>query len=179
MFSAVLALGVLASCGATQTDRDRKSPFDKFEERETHDAPAPETTQISESAPANNASTFERVQIARDRPFARCRVSRFNCVVDGDTLWLEGAKIRIADIDTPELRQPQCDYEKQLAERATERFIELLNEGPFAVERVGSADEDQYGRKLRVLVRNGQSLGDRLTAEGLARTWTGKREPWC
>ncbi len=31
---------------------------------------------------------------------------RRTCVVDGDTIWLEGVKIRIADIDTPEISQP-------------------------------------------------------------------------
>ena len=29
--------------------------------------------------------------------------TRLNCVVDGDTFWMSGEKIRIADIDTPEL----------------------------------------------------------------------------
>lgn len=28
---------------------------------------------------------------------------RVNCVVDGDTLWFRGDKIRIADIDAPEI----------------------------------------------------------------------------
>jgi len=27
-------------------------------------------------------------------------------------------------------------------------------------------DEDRYGRKLRVVVRNGRSLGDQLVSEG-------------
>lgn len=27
---------------------------------------------------------------------------RHSCVVDGDTLWIEGEKIRLADIDAPE-----------------------------------------------------------------------------
>ena len=34
-------------------------------------------------------------------------------------------------------------------------------------------NEDRYGRKLRVVVRNGRSLGDWLVSEGLARTWGG------
>jgi micrococcal nuclease len=40
-------------------------------------------------------------------------------------------------------------------------------------------DEDRYGRKLRVVVRDGRSIGDMLVAEGLARAWTGRREPRC
>lgn len=104
---------------------------------------------------------------------------RQTCVVDGDTIWLRGEKIRVADIDTPEVSEPRCDYEYQLGMRATYRLQDILNEGPFSVERVGSRDEDGYGRKLRVLTRNGQSIGDMLVAEGVARTWSGRREPWC
>ncbi|WP_394730611.1 thermonuclease family protein [Altererythrobacter sp. GH1-8] len=104
---------------------------------------------------------------------------RVTCVVDGDTIWLRGEKIRIADIDTPEIGQPQCDAEYQLGMRATYRLRDLLNEGPWSVETIGFRDEDQYGRKLRVLTRGGQSIGDMLVQEGLARTWSGRREPWC
>jgi endonuclease YncB( thermonuclease family) len=55
---------------------------------------------------------------------------------------------------------------------------ELLRQGPFELQPVGE-DEDRYGRKLRVVTRGGRSLGDQLVSEGLARTWTGRREPWC
>ena len=111
--------------------------------------------------------------------FSRCSMVRRTCVVDGDTFWLEGAKVRIMDIDTPEVSQPQCASERALGDRATVRLIELLNAGPFEMQTLGGRDEDQYGRKLRVIVRDGRSIGDQLVAEGLARTWSGRREPWC
>lgn len=111
--------------------------------------------------------------------FSHCGIVRRTCVVDGDTFWLHGQKIRIADIDTPEVSQPQCAAEKALGNRATDRLIYLLNQGPFEMTPTGDRDEDQYGRKLRVVVRAGRSLGDQLVSEGLARTWTGRREPWC
>ena len=98
-------------------------------------------------------------------------------IIDGDTFHYGGEKIRIADIDTPELRG-RCAYEKKLAARATRRMDQLLRQGPFELRPVGR-DEDRYGRKLRVVTRGGRSLGDQLVAEGLARTWTGRREPWC
>jgi endonuclease YncB( thermonuclease family) len=98
-------------------------------------------------------------------------------VIDGDTFELGGERIRIADIDTPEVNG-RCSAETALAARATARMSELLNEGPFELGAVGR-DEDRYGRKLRVVIRDGRSVGDRLVAEGLARTWTGRREPWC
>lgn len=112
------------------------------------------------------------------RQFAVCAFVRSNCVIDGDTFHLDGVKIRIADIDTPELKG-RCDWEISKAEEARDRLAVLLSEGPFDVVSIGDRDEDQYGRKLRIVTRNGASLGDQLVSEGLARTWTGRREPWC
>ena len=112
-------------------------------------------------------------------PFDLCHTGGgYNCVVDGDTLWVAGEKIRIADIDAPETHPPRCAREADLGRRATLRLQSLVNAGPFDLAVMGR-DTDRYGRKLRVLVRRGQSLGDRLVGEGLARTWTGRREPWC
>lgn len=105
--------------------------------------------------------------------------ARYHCVVDGDTMWIGGQKIRIADIDTPEVSEPRCASELALGNKATARLVELVNEEPFELKAWPGRDEDKYGRKLRVLVRDGRSLGDILVSEGLARTWTGRRQPWC
>ena len=104
---------------------------------------------------------------------------RITCVVDGDTFWLEGEKIRIADIDAPEVSEPRCRAEAKRGVQATERLAELLGAGPIQLSRIGGRDRDQYGRLLRVVMVNGQSVGDQLVLESLARTWTGSREPWC
>jgi len=98
-------------------------------------------------------------------------------VIDGDTFDHGGERIRIADIDTPELRA-RCESEARLARAATERLRTLLAAGPFELKRLGR-DEDRYGRKLRIVTRGGRSIGDTLVSEGLARTWTGRRELWC
>jgi len=130
---------------------------------------------------ATSLSTFvEASQYTVTARFAKCSSSiRRNCVVDGDTLWLNGQKVRVADIDAPEISTPRCSSELALGNRATDRLIELVNEGPFQLHAWPGRDTDRYGRKLRVLVRDGRSLGDRLVAEGLARTWSGRRQPWC
>ncbi|MGB8289630.1 thermonuclease family protein [Rhizobium ruizarguesonis] len=104
---------------------------------------------------------------------------RYHCVVDGDTLWSGGIKIRIADIDTPEVSEPRCSSELALGNKATARLVGLVNEGSFEMRAWPGRDEDKSGRKLRVLVRDSRSLGDILVSEGLARTWTGRRQPWC
>lgn len=100
-------------------------------------------------------------------------------MIDGDTFDHGGVRVRIADIDTPEV-DGRCPYETRLAAQATRRMRTLLTAGPFELHRTPDGrDEDRYGRKLRIVTRDGRSLGDQLVAEGLARTWTGRREPWC
>jgi endonuclease YncB( thermonuclease family) len=102
-----------------------------------------------------------------------------NCIVDGDTFYLGNQSIRVADIDAPETHPPRCAYEARLGEQATRRLRELVNAGPFTLQRYDSRDRDQYGRQLRVVIRDGRSLGAVLVSEGLARKWTGRRQPWC
>jgi micrococcal nuclease len=111
--------------------------------------------------------------------FARCgNGARHNCVVDGDTFWLGGEKIRIADINTPEVSEPECAREARLGEAASARLLALLNEGAFTLESEGR-DRDRYGRLLRVVERDGESLGAVLVREGLAEEWQGRRGGWC
>ncbi|EPE93888.1 thermonuclease family protein [Rhizobium grahamii] len=94
-----------------------------------------------------------------------------NCVVDGNTFWFGGEKIRIADIDTPELSPPRCEAERIKGEAAKARLLTLLNAGRFSMSS-GLRDENKYGRKLRNVTREGRSLRDRLIDEGLARRKT-------
>jgi micrococcal nuclease len=112
--------------------------------------------------------------------FVLCaRSRRPNCVVDGDTIRVGGIKIRLEDIDAPEVFSPRCPSELARGNRATARLLELINEGPFELVRTGTRDRDRYGRELRTLERDGRSLGAILVAEGLARPWDGARHPWC
>jgi endonuclease YncB( thermonuclease family) len=100
-------------------------------------------------------------------------------VIDGDTFIYAGERIRIADIDTPEVHG-RCPYETALAARATRRMRGLLAQGPFELHPLPNGqDRDSYGRQLRIVTRRGRSLGNVLVREGLARTWSGRRRPWC
>ena len=111
--------------------------------------------------------------------FALCGSGpRIDCVVDGDTFWYRGEKIRVADINTPEVGAPQCPREAALGARATARLQALLNAGAFALEPV-DRDRDRYGRLLRRVTRGGESLGQVLVREGLAEEWRGSRSSWC
>lgn len=103
---------------------------------------------------------------------------RINCVVDGDTFWFRGQKIRIADIDTPETFRPNCAQEKALGQQAKSSLLKLLNQGPFTMIRV-QRDRDYFGRRLRIIKRSGVSLGASLVEQKLARRWNGARKSWC
>jgi endonuclease YncB( thermonuclease family) len=105
---------------------------------------------------------------------------RITCVVDGDTIWYRGLKIRLADIDTPEVSNPGCTNEARMGHRATRKLQALLNQGNFTVApNPDGRESDKYGRALRVLTRNGQSLGSELVDAGLATRWGGPRVEWC
>ena len=111
--------------------------------------------------------------------FALCAEGpRTTCVVDGDTFWLNGEKVRLADINAPETHSAGCAAERELGHRATRRLIVLLNSGPFNLEIEGRPT-DRYGRTLRVAKRGGRSLGQQLVSEGLAEPWRGRRSDWC
>jgi len=105
---------------------------------------------------------------------------RITCVVDGDTIWYRGVKIRIADIDSPEIARPRCEREARLGRMATERLQSLLNEAPFRLEiPADGRSQDRFGRELRVVKRGDASLGLVLVREGLATRWGGGRPDWC
>ena len=85
--------------------------------------------------------------------FALCTAGpRTTCVVDGDTFWLNGEKVRIADINAPETHEAGCAEERALGQQAARRLVALLN---------------------------GRSLSAALVAEGLAEPWRGRRSDWC
>lgn len=101
------------------------------------------------------------------------------CIVDGDTLWLDGVNIRLKDFDTPESRSNICGSfaEIDLATAATARLQELLNGNAWDIETFGL---DRSGkRRLASITISGVDVGDILIAEKLARRWPDGDEFWC
>jgi len=102
---------------------------------------------------------------------------RSDCVVDGDTVWFGRTKVRIENIDTPEIGQAKCAYERKLGERARDRLLAILSAGAYRV--IYSGRSDRFGRPLVRIAIDGKDVGDQLVAEGLARKWEGRRRSWC
>jgi len=101
-----------------------------------------------------------------------------NCVVDGDTFYIDGDKVRIADIDAPETHPPRCAYEAQLGNEATDKLHALLNSGAVTMTSI-DRNRDVYGRLLRNVQVNGADVGEAMVSAGVAREWVGHRDPWC
>lgn len=100
------------------------------------------------------------------------------CFVDGDTLWLQGEKIRLKDFDTPEPQTSICGgaAEIALAKKASAKLIQLLNNNQWTIERFG---RDRNGRTLATIRIGGTDVGDILISERLARRWPDGDEWWC
>jgi len=100
------------------------------------------------------------------------------CIVDGDTIWLNGQNLRMKDYDTPEPSTAICGgaAEVALAKRATARLRDLLNANSWTVETFG---RDRHGRTLATIRINGMDVGDILILEQLARRWPDGHEWWC
>jgi len=103
------------------------------------------------------------------------------CLVDGDTLWLDGEKIRLKDFDTPEPTTAICggEAEKALASQASARLLDLLNENDWTIERQGKERNGKGKRTLATIRIDGRDVGDILVSEGLARRWPDGEEFWC
>ena len=88
-------------------------------------------------------------------------------VVDGDTIHLNGQKIRFTGIDTPELKQTciRKGYIEPCGVTAKELLIEKI--GDNKVECI-SEDKDQYKRTLAECFVNDESLSSYLVRSGYA-----------
>ncbi|QNQ40946.1 thermonuclease family protein [Brucella intermedia] len=110
------------------------------------------------------------------------QVSRDTCVIDGDTFVFRSERIRIANIDAPEIGHPKCDAERRLGLVARQRLAALLSSGQVDIEKgdpKSGRARDRYGRTLATVYVEGVDVGSILIEEELARPWRGKREPWC
>lgn len=100
-------------------------------------------------------------------------------VWDGDTVRIGfgpgSERVRLANIDAPEI-DGQCKAEIEHARVSQARLAELLHGREVVIVRAGV---DRHGRTLATIQVAGIDVGEVLVAEGLARIWNGRRQPWC
>ncbi|TXR50078.1 thermonuclease family protein [Phyllobacterium endophyticum] len=103
-------------------------------------------------------------------------------VVDGDTIHYNGEKIRIANIDTPEISQAKCESELKRGLEAKAALKELVDGRPLIIDRGDPHTgrmTDQYGRTLALVSTGGRDVGTILIQQRHARPWAARRMPWC
>jgi micrococcal nuclease len=101
--------------------------------------------------------------------FAGSSVFRVSQVVDGDTLDLRnGSRVRLVQIDTPELGTAEC-----YSRAAARELQRLLPEGSAVrLEADSRLDQvDRYGRLLRYTHRGAMNVNLELVKRGAATVW--------
>ena len=88
-------------------------------------------------------------------------------IIDGDTIYLNGKKIRFSGIDTPEIRQT-CIKNKEIVKcgiQARELLVKIISNNNVKCIEEG---KDQYKRILAECFVNDLSLSSYLVKEGYA-----------
>ncbi|WP_335989539.1 thermonuclease family protein [Pseudoalteromonas sp. CH_XMU1449-3] len=124
----------------------------------------------------------------RDKNHGTLLVSEVTSIYDGDTfranikglhsLIGERISIRVAGIDTPEIRG-KCKKEKDLARRAKKVTVEMLRSGK--VIELRNTKRGKYFRIVADVFVDDKKLSDTLIASDLAVSYDGgtKAKDWC
>ena len=103
-------------------------------------------------------------------------------VIDDDTIYACGSgcyTVRILNIDAPEMPpKSKCEKEARMAVEAKARLAQAIDGKTVELVREGR-QRDRYDRLLARVLFQGKDMGEMLISAGLARKWSGHREPWC
>jgi endonuclease YncB( thermonuclease family) len=89
-------------------------------------------------------------------------------VIDGDTLEIDGKRVRLHGIDAPESGQTCVDGQRRewrCGQRAAFALADRIGRSPLRCEQ---RDIDRYGRTIAVCFRGSEDLNRWLVSEGLA-----------
>lgn len=101
---------------------------------------------------------------------------RVTCVVDGDTFWLKGEKVRVDGYDSPEMGEPKCSRPALGAVEARFALARLLNSGRVELDRRGT---DRYGRTLARVLVDGRDITKEMIGAGHGRRYRPGQRDWC
>jgi micrococcal nuclease len=100
-------------------------------------------------------------------------------VIDGDTIDIRGERVRIANLDAPDVgSHAKCQLEQRRGAAAKATAIRLVRSAANirVAERTGT---DRYGRTLALVELDGQDFGDLMIRAGQGRPWRGHSSNWC
>ena len=102
---------------------------------------------------------------------------------DGDTCYVtvDGAntKIRLLELDTPEISKPKCEHELEWGLRARD-FINNRIENAQTIEFKTNFELDWFGRTLSYLIIDGEDISAELVRNNLVVVYKkGFKVDWC
>lgn len=92
--------------------------------------------------------------------------------IDGDTIKLNGERIRLSGIDAPEIRQICYDEHRRAykcGEESKGRLVELMGDRPIICN---GEKLDYYGRRLAVCYSGAVNLNENMVESGEAVAYT-------
>ena len=102
---------------------------------------------------------------------------------DGDTCYvmIDGnkAKIRLLELDTPEISKPKCEAELELGLEARDYLNNLITNAS-SVEIKTDYEKDYFGRTLAHLIIDGEDASAKIRSNNLGVIYErGNKKDWC
>ena len=102
---------------------------------------------------------------------------------DGDTCYvmIDGnkAKIRLLELDTPEISKPKCEAELELGLEARD-YLNNLIANASSVEIKTDYEKDYFGRTLAHLIIDGEDASAKIRSNDLGVIYDrGNKQDWC
>ena len=102
---------------------------------------------------------------------------------DGDTCYvmIDGnkAKIRLLELDTPEISKPKCEAELELGLEARD-YLNNLIINASSVEIKTEYEKDYFGRTLAYLIVDGEDVSSMIVKNNLGVKYdTNNKMNWC
>ena len=102
---------------------------------------------------------------------------------DGDTCYvmIDGtkAKIRLLELDTPEISKPKCEAELELGLEARDYLNNLITNAS-SVEIKTEYEKDYFGRTLAHLIIDGEDASAKIRSNNLGVIYErGNQKDWC
>ena len=89
------------------------------------------------------------------------------------------AKIRLLELDTPEISKPKCEAELELGLEARD-YLNNLIANASSVEIKTDYEKDYFGRTLAYLIIDGEDASAKIRSNNLGVTYEkGNKKDWC
>ena len=102
---------------------------------------------------------------------------------DGDTCYVtykgKNDKVRLLELDTPEISNPKCEQEYALGIDARNFVNNLISEG-LSIKFKTEYNRDFFGRILSYIIVDGENVSKKMVSNGLGVIYDrSNKKDWC